>query len=169
MTAVAANYFLRVPAFRPSSNAASATAERIAKMLRDATSHSRDNATDWRPFTNALIEEIAIEHSHPNWDGYGAHPISPKAKALAQALIDLLPYTFPAPDPVADPDGELALSWDFGPGHVFTLSINQNGMLSYAGLLGEGGKKHGMEPFKGVIPEVVFESIEDLRDRSDTL
>ena len=166
MTAVAANYFLRVPVFRPSSNGASATADRIAQMLRDAASHSRDNATDWRPLTNALIEEIALEHSQPNWDGYGAQPIAPEAKAFAQMLIDLLPFTFPAPDPVADPDGELALSWDFGPGHVFTLSINQNGMLSYAGLLGEGGRKHGMEPFEGTVPAVVVESVQNLRDRT---
>jgi len=134
--------------------------------MRDAALHARDNATDWRPFTNALIEELAQEHSRPNWDGYGAEPIAPEAKSFAQAIVNLLPLAFPAPDPVADPEGELALSWDFGPGHVFTLSISRNGTLSYAGLLGAGRKKHGMEPFEGGVPVVVVESIQELRDRT---
>lgn len=166
MTAVAATYFGATPVFRPLSISAGATADRLARLLTDAASHARDNATDWRPFTNALIEELALEHSQPNWDGYGALPVAPEAKTFAQAIIDLLPFTFPAPDPVADPEGELALSWDFGPGHVFTLSISRNGTLSYAGLLGEGRKKHGMEPFEGGVPEVVIESVKELRDRT---
>lgn len=165
MTAIAATYFGRTSVLRPSSTAASTTAERLAKILLNAVTHARENATDWRPFTNALIEELALTHSQPNWDGYGASPIAPEAKAFAQSIIDQLPSTIPAPDPTADPEGDLALTWDFAPGHVFTLSIGRDGMLSYAGLLGQGRKKHGMEPFEGTVPAVVVESVQNLCDR----
>lgn len=168
MTALAyAPMLSDLPTFRVQSSAASALGYKISALLLDATSHARNNATDWRPLTKALIEEVALECQSPNWDGYGAHPISESAKNHAQLFIDMLPYRFPAPDPVPDPDGDVALSWDFGPGHVFTLSISATGMVSYAGLLGEGIKRHGMEPFKGNIPKTIVESIDELCERSN--
>src|SRR5208282_953917 len=105
----------------------------------------------------------------PGWDGYGAQPISLNAKAEAQRLVDLLPFWLSAPDAVPDPDGEMALSWDFGRGHVFTLSVNSSGVLSYAGLLGDGVKRHGMEPFKSDVPKAILEAIEELHDRSASI
>lgn len=44
--------------------------------------------------------------------------------------------------------------WDFGPGHVFTVSVADDGTLTYAGLLGGGVKRHGVEPFNGDIPKI---------------
>jgi hypothetical protein len=152
--------------FRTQSTPASPTGKKLHQMWLQAASHARDNATDWRSLTKALIEEVAIECKESNWDGYGASPISEAAKYQAQALVDLLPYRFPAPEAVPDADGEIALSWDFGPGYLFTLSINESGRLSYAGLLGQGAKRHGMEPFKGDIPKIIIDSIDELSERA---
>jgi hypothetical protein len=152
--------------FRAQSASASPTGKKLFQMWLQAASHARDNATDWRSLTKALIEELAIECQTPDWDGYKAKAISQGTKYQAQALVDLLPYSIPAPDAVPDADGEIALSWDFGPGHVFTLSINESGMLSYAGLLGAGVKRHGMEPFKGDIPKSIINSIEEVCERA---
>jgi len=116
--------------------------------------------------TRALIEQVAVEHCAPDWDGYGARPISAEAKRFAQALVDLLPLHCPAPDPIPDPDGEMALSWDFGPDHVLNVSIDQNGRISFAALIGNGSERHGVEQFAGRVPEVVRQALEDLRDRS---
>jgi len=168
MTALAyASPSSELPSFRAQSNAASELSYKLSEILLRVTSYARENATDWRPLTKALIEEVALECQAANWDGYGAHPVSERAKHQAQLFIDMLPYRLPAPDPIADPDGELALSWDFGPGHVFTLSIGPTGMLSYAGILGEGVRRHGMEPFKGGIPKAILESIDELCERSE--
>lgn len=154
--------------FRTQSAPASPTGKKIHQLWLQAASHARDNATDWRSLTKALIEELAIECQTSDWDGYRAKPISEATKYQAQALVDLLPYHLPAPDAVPDADGEIALSWDFGPGHLFTLSINESGMLSYAGLLGAGVKRHGMEPFKGDIPKTIIDSIDELCERAGT-
>ena len=67
------------------SNAVSPHASRISKSLGQATVHGRAHAADWRTFTCALIEQLAADHSSPNWDGYGARPISIEAKQYAQA------------------------------------------------------------------------------------
>ncbi len=153
--------------FRAQSSAVSYFGSKISELLTTATIHARNNATDWRSFTKALIEEIARECQLPNWDGYGAHPISQRAKSHAQIFIDMLPYSFPHPEPMPDPDGEIALCWDFGPEHIFTLSINSTGVLSYAGLLGKGVKRHGMEQIKDKIPKSIIESIKELCEQSD--
>jgi hypothetical protein len=152
-----------------SANPASELGNELKKLILVATEHARNNATDWRTLTRALIEEVALECQAPGWDGYGAKPISLNAKAEAQRLVDLLPFWISAPDAVPDPDGEMALSWDFGPGHVFTLSVNSTGVLSYAGLLGDGVKRHGMEPFKSDVPKAILEAIEELHDRSASI
>ena len=148
------------------SSAASPTSRKLAELWLAATSHARDNASDWRSLTGALIELVAIESQTADWDGYGAKPISTIAKFEAQRLVDMLPFSYPAPDPIPDPEGDIALSWDFGPGHMLTVSVGANGILSYAGLLGDGVKRHGMEPFKSDVPKSVHEAIEELCSRS---
>lgn len=150
------------PAIRASSNAASAVGQEISELLAVVTAHARDNATDWRTLANDLIEEIARECQSESWDGYGARPIGSGAKQQTQRFIDLLPFRLPAPQPAADPDGELALTWDFGPGHVLTVSIGAQGELTYAGLLGGGIKRHGVERLHDEIPKVILQSIDEL-------
>jgi hypothetical protein len=151
------------------SNPASELGNELKRLFLVATEHARNNATDWRTLTRALIEEVAVRNQSPDWDGYGAKPISLSAKAEAQRLVDLLPYWISAPDAAPDPDGEIALSWDLGPGHVFTVSVSSTGVLSYAGMLGEGVKRHGMEPFKSDVPKTILEAIEELHDRSSSI
>lgn len=148
------------------SPGASAVSHQLARMLSEATVHARDNATDWRSFAKSEMERIAFECQSPNWDGYGADPVSQEAKRQAQRLVDMLPFSFSPPEPVPDPDGDMSLHWDFGPGHMFTVSVSANGMLNFAGLLGEGRERHGVEPFKSTVPKVVVETIEDLADRA---
>lgn len=148
------------------SGTASVLGEKITNLVLVATSHARNNATDWRTLTHALIEQVALDCQSPDWDGYGANPISAVSKSEAQRFVELLPYWYPAPEAVPDPDGEIALSWDFGRGHVFTLSVGSTGALSYAGLLGDGVKRHGVEPFKSDVPKSILEAIEELCYRS---
>jgi len=150
------------PAIRASSSAASPVGQKISEMLVDITAHARDNATDWRTLANTLIEEIARDCQSENWDGYGARPIGSGAKEQAQRFVDLLPLRLPAPQPAADPDGELALTWDLGPGHVLTVNIGAQGELTYAGLLGGGIKRHGVERFQEEIPRTILQSIDEL-------
>jgi hypothetical protein len=154
------------PAFRAQSSPASQIGQKLSGLWADVTVHARSNASDWRPLTNALIEAIWRECQSPGWDGYGARAVHTSAKTQAQRFVDLLPYRLPAPDPTADPDGDVSLLWDFGPGHVFSVSVSADGTLTYAGLLGGGVKRHGVEPFSGEIPKIILQSIDELCERS---
>jgi hypothetical protein len=170
MNAVARTQSFYAPQSAPAqSNTASELGNRLRKLVLVATTHARNTATDWRTLTRALIEEISLQCQSPGWDGYGAEPISLSAKAGAQRLVDSLPYWLSAPDAIPDPDGEIALSWDLGPGHVFTVSVGATGVLSYAGLLGDGVKRHGMEPYKATVPKTILDAIEELYDRAPSI
>lgn len=168
MTALAhAATFQEPPAFFFQSAGASQTSDALSGMLVTATRHARDNATDWRSLTKALIEQVAVECFSPNWDGYGATPVSLEAKRQAQRLVDLLPFRLAPPEPVPDPDGHISLCWDMGPGHIFTVSVSPSGVLSFAGLLGEGIQRHGVEIFKDSIPKIFVETIDELYQRTN--
>lgn len=166
MTALAlASPYIGPPVVQAQSSPASRTGQELSVLVGKAVEHARSNASDWRPLTSALIEEVAAECRSSNWDGYGAQPIREAAKEQAQRFVDLLPARFRGPDPVADPDGNMALSWDFGPGRVLTIDIGDDGKLTYAALLGGGVKRHGVEQLNGHIPKVILETIDELHER----
>jgi hypothetical protein len=119
-------------------------------------------ATDWRPVLHARIEEIAAQCAHAGWDGYGAGPVTGASKRTAQQLVEVLPVDIPEPEPSPDPDGEISFTWDFGPHHLFTVSVGESEVISYAGILGKGKKRHGEEPLSGDVPKVLVESIREI-------
>ncbi|MFO1352203.1 MAG: hypothetical protein U1F68_16585 [Gammaproteobacteria bacterium] len=151
--------------FQKQSNATNENAEKIAEMLMDVAYGARSRATDWHPIVNALIVEIASECQNMGWDGYNAKPIPENAIRQAQRFADLLPSHLLEPDLVPDPDGEIAFSWDLGQDRVFTVNVSASGTLYYAGLIGKGVKRHGMEPFKDDVPKIIIETIEELENK----
>lgn len=94
------------------------------------------------------------EASRPNWDGYGAYPVSGITVAHARAFLDLLPSTLPRPEISPHPDGELAFEWSFAPRRLLTVSVNESGRLSYAALFGQA-RLHGTEFLLDAMPEAV--------------
>src|SRR5688572_5568855 len=141
------------------TNATGDAAGGIARVLREVVQHERQRATDWRSLTRAMIDQIAVECSMPNWDGYSGAPISQGAKIHAQRLVEVLPIDLPEPLVVPDPDGDISLSWDFGRDRIFTISVGETGTLSYAGILGKGVQRHGQEIFRGDVAKILVESI----------
>jgi len=98
--------------------------------------------------------DVFKEASRPNWDGYGASPVSAATVAQARAFLDLLPSTLPRPEISPHPDGELAFEWSFGPRRLLTVSVNESGRLSYAALFGHA-RLHGTEFLLDAMPEAV--------------
>lgn len=59
-------------------------------------------------------------YSEPNWDGYGALPISGEAKRNAIAALQLFANTTPSPTVIPNPNGTWSFEWetDQGIGHL---------------------------------------------------
>jgi hypothetical protein len=100
------------------------------------------------------MERVAHEAARENWNGYGARRLSPEAYEMATRFALLLPVTVPNPEPAADADGDFSFEWYRGPLRVFSVSVNSNGTVHYAGLFGRSNT-HGAEILTDTVPEAI--------------
>ena len=108
----------------------------------------KTTVTIGRPIDEAAesLLELYKDCSEPNWDGYGANPVSKDSISEALEFIQLLPSSFPIPQILAEPSGEIGLEWYKDKKMIFAISFNGNGMITYAGIFGSK-KIHGEEYF----------------------
>jgi hypothetical protein len=67
-----------------------------------------------------------------------------------------LPRFGPMPEVSADPDGEVSFDWFGASGEMFSVSVNKNRRLAYAGWFGETSRIHGIEKLgEGCPPQIV--------------
>lgn len=101
---------------------------------------------------------VAEECSEPDWDGYGAEPVSDESYRTAYRLLEALPLGTSAPTVGADPDGQLTLEWHRSPRRTLSISSSSQNELHYAALIGPN-RAFGMEAFFGEVPARVVELI----------
>ena len=128
-----------------------------ARLVRMLTASPMTETPDGRRRRWAL-QEVWSASSVPDWDGYGAAPVTPKARAAAEAFLGALPTTWPSPEIAADPDGEISFEWARDPHWVFTVSVSPERRLSYAGLFGVN-RVHGAESFVGQLPQPIVDNL----------
>lgn len=97
------------------------------------------------------IIEIQEECADTNWDGDGALPISQKSINYARKFFKALPLSIDVPEPVPEPNGELALVWRQNGYHI-AVSISEKAELAFGGRV-KSGSIAGTEKFDGTIPE----------------
>lgn len=143
-------------ALRTASDRAVSQEATRSRRARKFVSHGTPSVSVDQAYEECLesLREAAEEASRPNWDGYGAQPVSGATMAQALAFIDLLPSTLPRPEISPHPDGELAFEWSLDSRRVLTVSVNEWGRLSYALLFGHA-RLHGTEVLLDALPEAV--------------
>lgn len=143
-------------ALRTASDRAVSKEATRSRRARKFVSHDTPSVSVDQAYDECLesLREAAEEASRPNWDGYGAQPVSGATIAQALAFLDLLPSTLPRPEISPHPDGELAFEWSLGSRRVLTVCVNEWGRLSYALLFGYA-RLHGMEVLLDALPEAV--------------
>lgn len=104
------------------------------------------------------LNRIYTECREPNWDGYGAVPVSEATCQSAYQFLEALPFGAPLPSFGAEPDGHLTLEWHRSSTWTFSVSVSAEGELHYAALLG-AGKSYGTEPFFGEVPRMIMDLI----------
>ncbi|HPY34258.1 MAG TPA: hypothetical protein PK527_10230 [Smithellaceae bacterium] len=124
---------------------------------------SRTSITFGEPLYNLInsLFEVYKECSEPDWDGYGASPISEEAYGEAFKIIDSLPSGINMPEITCEPTGEIAFEWNRGKGRVFVVSVGGKHKINYAGIFGDN-KTHGSEYFEEFLPPIVVENLRRL-------
>lgn len=91
------------------------------------------------------LETVYEECGEANWDGYGALPVLPRTYAQARRFLNSLQSDSPPTSVGAEPDGHLTLEWYHSRRRTLSVSIDPEGNLYYAVLIGRK-RQCGSEP-----------------------
>ena len=90
------------------------------------------------------LDEVFKECSTPGWDGEEAKPISGEVLGYAKKFLYSFPLGIEAPEISAEPDGAITLEWYRSPSRVLSISINPDGWIYYAAIIG-ASRRHGAD------------------------
>ena len=107
------------------------------------------------------LEDAFHECSIPGWDGGNASPISPEVLRYAWIFLDSLPLGISSPGISAEPDGMITFEWYCNPRRVLSVSIDSDGRLYYAALIGTS-KRHGADYIQTDISTDISEDLINL-------
>ena len=129
----------------------------VQKRVNAIQRKMSENATYGKTIYELFDElfDVYNECSTENWDGYDAAAIEVDVFEQACRFIISLPIAIPLPDIAPDPDGEISFEWYINQRYVFSVSINSNGRLSYAGLFGPE-RACGTAYFQDQLPQSVL-------------
>lgn len=140
-----------------SAEASSIAHSPLLKSYIERRFQSEFLATDCKKMLEELFG-VSEECEKPDWDGYGALPITLETYKAAYRFIETLPPGIAPFSIGAEPDGHLTLEWYRNPRRVLSISIRSEGDIHFAALLGLSTRM-GTEPFLGEVPEVILDLI----------
>ena len=141
----------------------------LRRVLADTKRALRQAASSAQSLALSSLARVLEECTQPGWDGYGARAVSVQVAKRVEEFLDALPFAISSPEIVPEPDGELAVDWDFGPNLQLSISIGESGPLHFAGVIGEQRVRHGTEPFEGMVGGDLLHYILDLHERAGAL
>jgi len=127
----------------------------VATQVEQAVEESLNHYLESR--LEVLVPEIVSLHGVS--DG-ASIPVDEHTVLAAVQFAYSLPRFGPMPEVSADPDGEVSFDW-FGPsGEMFSVSVNKNKRLAYAGWFGEMSRIHGIEKLAESCPPQIVRGIQ---------
>jgi len=133
------------------------TADTIPIIFRYDLSHIPYQFFEDRRFVGLIsaVDELSMENSSPNWDGYEAKPILRSVRDEAVRLIKMLPSDLPLPEVSPEPLGTIAFEWYKAKDNLFIASVSGKGIVEYAGLYGIGNRDYGTARIENTFPKIV--------------
>ncbi len=136
---------------RPEISGSSDAAASLRQLLKDAfVEYSRPRTELIEPEIMGLVEESQG----------GDVQVEKETARTALHFLLLLPRSLPIPEVSADPDGEISFDWIGTSGKMFSVSLNKEGRIAYAGRFGERSKVHGIEQLSETCPIEIIRGIQ---------
>ena len=125
----------------------------LSERFLETISFGERNRRIFSQFKSSISDYVI-----PDWDGYGALPVSTMTCTKALLFLSSLPVSVRLPDISADPDGAITMEWYRSPEWIFSLSINRDGKLDYAAIFGDK-KEHGSMYFNDEVDRDILTHI----------
>lgn len=90
------------------------------------------------------LDEVSSECSSEGWDGANAKPVSEEVLQCAVRFLYSFSVRIEVPEVGAEPDGSITLEWYRSPNKVVSISINPDGWVYWAALIG-ASRRHGAD------------------------
>lgn len=132
----------------------SAEAQFVAKETRREYQHLQSSNAIGNESVRDELGDVWEKCRVEDWDGFGARAVSRDALRNTYILLESLPLGFPRPSIGAEPDGQLTLEWHRSSTQTLSVSVDPDGYLHYAALLGPN-RRSGKEVFYGELPRVI--------------
>ena len=117
---------------------------------------------DWTKYALESLNEVYEECSEANWDGYDATPISLEAYFEASKLLRIIPASFPMPEILPEPSGEIGLEWYKERDFSFVISVGGKNIITYVGRFGKNNEIYGTEYFKDSVSKIILDGLRRL-------
>lgn len=138
------------------SSGVGADAGRVLKLAYDAISGLGSSDS----FSPAKHELYALHLDAVN--GSVSAPFDEGTLAAATAFLAVFPKHLTVPEVSLDEDGEVMFDWSPTKGRMVTVSLRNDGRMSYAARLGGGRTRHGTEYFNDAFPAWLGELLAEL-------
>jgi len=90
------------------------------------------------------LVEVSDECSSEGWDGANAKPVSEEVLQCAVRFLCSFSVRIEDPEVGAEPDGSITLEWYRSPNKVISISINPDGWVYWAAMIGTS-RRHGAD------------------------
>lgn len=120
--------------------------------------HASRSATSHREELNDSLIDLYLETKQENWAGYPSASLSTSCLRMVSDILQALPADIENPNLGADPDGQVTLEWYRNPARLVSVSVDPQGYLHYAALMGSK-KAYGTEPYFDEFPQSISELI----------
>jgi hypothetical protein len=95
---------------------------------------------------------ILEECRRPNWDGFGAEPVTMETLVNAERITRLIPDDTLIPTIAGLPDGGIGFQWENSVGSLLTLSVYSESQTTYVYIDANGAEDSGTESFSHSLP-----------------
>jgi len=133
----------------------SGAAETLDRIRDDEAKRRDETATFSRqPLYDQLID-VFLQCSKAGWEDEDSEAVDRETLMIAKKFVESLPMAYRTPTISGEPDGHINLEWYVHPHRILTVSINPNGILHWAALIGAEDPR-GSCPFYGEMPRTLL-------------